>query len=244
MDKTPIILTGPPGCGKSYWIQKYAEQLKKQLFVCPCRKDRTLRDGRQKLHIWGRRTEPAILWLEGADDLTPEAQAFLRRILETHAQDVLFILECRDAGRLQEPIRSRCVIKRLFQPRWDELEYFLMKTYNNLSISEIKEYLHKNEYSYRRANQCAFLQLQYPEVWKTTLEHHRKEKLIIKNQVADDLITYIKEGYNPELLLNPLLSDEKILKDYGKCTELAGSLWAFLGSALYRAPRTTNIQEE
>jgi predicted AAA+ superfamily ATPase len=27
MDKTPIILTGPPGCGKSYWIQKYAEQL-------------------------------------------------------------------------------------------------------------------------------------------------------------------------------------------------------------------------
>ena len=91
MDKTPIILTGPPGCGKSYWIQKYAEQLRKQLFVCPCRKDRTLRDGRQKLHIWARRTEPAILWLEGADDLTPEAQAFLRRILETHAQDVLFI---------------------------------------------------------------------------------------------------------------------------------------------------------
>ena len=31
MDKTPIILTGPPGCGKSYWIQKYAEQIKKQL---------------------------------------------------------------------------------------------------------------------------------------------------------------------------------------------------------------------
>ena len=105
MDKTPIILTGPPGCGKSYWIQKYSEQVRKQLFVCPCRKDRTLRDGRQKLHIWARRTEPAILWLEGADDLTPEAQAFLRRILETHAHDVLFILECRDAGRLQEPIR-------------------------------------------------------------------------------------------------------------------------------------------
>jgi nucleoside-triphosphatase THEP1 len=71
MNKTPIILTGPPGCGKSYWIQKYAEEVKKQLFVCACRKDRTLRDGRQKLHVWARRTEPAILWLEGADDLTP-----------------------------------------------------------------------------------------------------------------------------------------------------------------------------
>ena len=29
MDKTPLILTGPPGCGKSYWIQKDAEQVKK-----------------------------------------------------------------------------------------------------------------------------------------------------------------------------------------------------------------------
>ena len=144
MDKTPIILTGPPGCGKSYWIQKYSEQVRKQLFVCPCRKDRTLRDGRQKLHIWARRTEPAILWLEGADDLTPEAQAFLRRILETHAHDVLFILECRDAGRLQEPIRSRCVIKKMYQPSWNELEEYLNKTFTNLNTSEIKEYLKKN----------------------------------------------------------------------------------------------------
>ena len=159
MDKTPIILTGPPGCGKSYWIQKYAEQVRKQLFVCPCRKDRTLRDGRQKLHIWARRTEPAILWLEGADDLTPEAQAFLRRILETHASEVLFILECRDAGRLQEPIRSRCKIKKIGKPRWEDLEEYLLNTYVGLRVDEIKKYLKKNEYSFRRAKQCAFLQL-------------------------------------------------------------------------------------
>mgnify|MGYP000256177403 CR=1 FL=1 len=123
-----VFFQGHAGCGKSYWIQKYAEKYQKQLFVCPCRKDRTLRDGRQKLHIWARRTEPAILWLEGADDLTPEAQAFLRRILETHASEVLFILECRDAGRLQEPIRSRCKIKRMYLPTWNELEEFLVKT--------------------------------------------------------------------------------------------------------------------
>ena len=238
MDKTPIILTGPPGCGKSYWIQKYAEQVKKQLFVCPCRKDRTLRDGRQKLHIWARRTEPAILWLEGVDDLTPEAQAFLRRILETHAHDVLFILECRDAGRLQEPIRSRCVIKRLHQPIWLDLDNYLVQTFNGINTNEIKEYLKKNELSYRRVKQCAFLQLQYPEIWKDTIEHSKRESLVIQTQTDDKLIDYIKKGYNPNILLNSLLIDEKILKDYGKCTELAGSLWAFLGSALYRASIT------
>lgn len=239
MENTPIILTGPPGCGKSYWIQKYTEQVKKQLFVCPCRKDRTLREGRQKLHIWARRTEPAILWLEGADDLTPEAQAFLRRILETHAKDVLFILECRDPGRLQEPIRSRCIIKRLYPPTWQELEEYLQRVFNGLHITEIKEYLKKNEYSYRRAKQCAFLQLHYPEIWKNTIQHRRKENEVIETQNENELLTYMKEGYNPENLINILLKDEELLKDYGKCTELAGSLWAFLGSALYRSSLTT-----
>jgi hypothetical protein len=244
MDKTPIILTGPPGCGKSYWIQKYAEQIKKQLFVCPCRKDRTLRDGRQKLHIWARRMEPAILWLEGADDLTPEAQAFLRRILETHAQDVLFILECRDASRLQEPIRSRCIIKRLNQPTWPELDSFLSSTFNGLKTQEIRDYLKLNEYSYRRAKQCAFLQIQYPDVWKSMIEHQKLETAAIPDLSGDNLITYIKEGYSPEVLINKLLSNEKILKDYGKCVEISGSLWAFLGSALYKSSMITRNEEE
>jgi len=233
---TPIILTGPPGCGKSYWIQKYAETLKKQLFVCPCRKDRTLRDGRQKLHIWARRTEPAILWLEGADDLTPEAQAFLRRILETHASDVLFILECRDGGRLQEPIRSRCIIKKMYQPSWDNLHQYLMAL--NVKADDIKEYLKPNEYSYRRVKQCIYLKMHYPDIWQHTITHRRQENNATAQQSENDLIHYIKNGYNPENLISEHLSNENILRDYGKCTELSGSLWAFLGNALYKTTIT------
>jgi len=252
MDTTPIILTGPPGCGKSYWIQKYAEKMKKQLFVCPCRKDRTLRDGRQKLHVWARRTEPAILWLEGADDLTPEAQAFLRRILETHASDVLFILECRDAGRLQEPIRSRCKIKKIYQPQWSDLEMYLLSTYHGIRIQEIKEYLKKNEYSYRRVIQCAFLQLTYPDIWAKTFEHRIQENKELLELSHDKLIHYIKNGYNPDILISSLLDDDTLLKDYGKCTELSGSLWAFLSysldhkskSALDVSTPTTHNEEE
>ena len=233
---TPIILTGPPGCGKSYWIQKYAETLKKQLFVCPCRKDRTLRDGRQKLHIWARRTEPAILWLEGADDLTPEAQAFLRRILETHASDVLFILECRDGGRLQEPIRSRCIIKKMYQPSWDNLHQYL--TGFHMNADDIKEYLKPNEYSYRRVKQCLYLKMHYPDIWQHTITHRSQENNDTLKQSENDLIKYIKNGYNPENLISEHLSNENILRDYGKCTELSGSLWAFLGNALYKTTIT------
>jgi hypothetical protein len=245
MDKTPIILTGPPGCGKSYWIQKYAEKINKQLFVCPCRKDRTLREGRQKLHIWARRTEPAILWLEGADDLTPEAQAFLRRILETHASDVLFILECRDAGRLQEPIRSRCYIRKLCQPNWSDLELYIKKEFNKVDTTDIKLYLHPNEYSYRRARHCAYLKQEYPDIWKNIVTHRNNENKVSKELKANNILQYVKEGYNPENFINSMIANNKdILKDYGNCIELSGSLWAFLGSALYKQETTPHDEEE
>lgn len=245
MDKTPIILTGPPGCGKSYWIQKYAKHVSKQLFVCPCRKDRTLRDGRQKLHIWARRTEPAILWLEGADDLTPEAQAFLRRILETHASEVLFILECRDAGRLQEPIRSRCKIKKMKAPDWHTLENYLAETYpSSLIIHEVKEYLKKNEYSYRRVDQCAYLQLDYPELWEKIKKQREIENQMSNHLASDQLLYYIQQGYHPENLIHSILTNEHRIKDYGTCMELSGSLWAFLGSALDESISTPNMEEE
>jgi hypothetical protein len=247
MDKTPRIITGPPGCGKSYWIQKYAESVNKQLFVCPCRKDRTLRDGRQKLHIWARRTEPAILWLEGADDLTPEAQAFLRRILETHAKEVQFVLECRDAGRLQEPIRSRCIIQKLHLPVWKELEEYLHLYFPKVESEhhmEIKEYLVENEYSYRRIQQCAHLILNHPEEWRRVIEHRQREKQEMTQLSSDRLLHYIQEAYHPEYMIHSLLGDDSVWKEYGICLEAGGSLWAFLGGALDKRSITTMKQEE
>ena len=247
----PLILTGPPGCGKSYWIQKYAEQTQKQLFVCPCRKDRTLRDGRQKLHVWARRTEPAILWLEGADDLTPEAQAFLRRILETHASDVLFVLECRDPGRLQEPIRSRCRVKKMLSPTWSDLEAFLLRSFPASRPQEIRDYLLSSEYSYRRAIQCATLQLLHSDTWQGLLIHRKKEQDTIQGlqeersqEQSEHLMTYVKEGYHPERLIRSLMPHDRLLTDYGACTEASGSLWAFLGYAFYLLRTTTGREEE
>ena len=52
------------------------------------------------------------MWIEGADDLTSEAQAFLRRILETVSPAVQCILECRDPQRITPAIQSRCEWKQ------------------------------------------------------------------------------------------------------------------------------------
>jgi hypothetical protein len=76
------------------------------------------------------------------------------------------------------------------------------------------------------------------------IEHQKLETAAIPDLSGDNLITYIKEGYSPEVLINKLLSNEKILKDYGKCVEISGSLWAFLGSALYKSSMITRNEEE
>jgi hypothetical protein len=125
---SPQIVCGPPGAGKSYYIKSYAEKHGLDILVCPCRIDRTLREQRTKLHEWAHRLQPSLLWLEGADDLTPEAQSFLRRILETYSASVHFILECRTIESIQEPIRSRCTLTFISLPSQSQLlEYATSK---------------------------------------------------------------------------------------------------------------------
>jgi hypothetical protein len=232
-DQTPIIISGAPGSGKSYWIQQYAIKHKKQLLTCSCRKDRTLREGRQKLHIWGRRREQTVLWLEGADDLTPEAQAFLRRILETHSADVQFILECRDSGKLQEPIRSRCIIQRMVTPTQEELDTWIRSRYTSIDIPSIFEYLHPDEYSYRKIQHCIYLQIHEPSLWTHVLKSRREEQIAAEDLKANELLTYQAKGFHPGTLLQSVLNKRpELLGPYGECLELAGSAWAFLGAAL------------
>ena len=229
----PLIVCGPAGCGKSYWIQKYAERLYKQLCVCPCRKDRTLREGRQKLHMWGRRREPIVLWLEGADDLTPEAQAFLRRILETHAPEVQFVLECRDPGKLQEPIRSRCLVETLDRPTEPEIRTWLQKTYRRgaAEIGEIMEAMVPDEVSWRRVRQCCELQKTSPAAWGRILDARRQERALIGRACIEDIPSYLSLALNPEVLLDQCMgtgmSNIELLGRYGECLDAGGSIWAF-----------------
>jgi DNA polymerase III delta prime subunit len=112
MPQPAWLVYGPPGCGKTTWILSQVKQERKKLYHWNARTDRTLREGREALHRQVRSQEALFVWIEGADDLTPEAQAFLRRILETVAPAVQCILECRDPQRITPAIQSRCEWKQ------------------------------------------------------------------------------------------------------------------------------------
>jgi replication-associated recombination protein RarA len=111
--KPALILYGIPGSGKTTWIKQEAKTRKYRLFRWNVRNDRSLREGREVLHAQVRSQEKTLIWIEGADDLTQEAQAFLRRILDTRSSDVTCILEVRDPSKLSAPVLSRCTLQRL-----------------------------------------------------------------------------------------------------------------------------------
>lgn len=108
--KAALLVCGEPGCGKSAWIRAQAKQKGAELFHWNIRVDRSLREGREVLHRQVRARQLMVVWLEGADDLTQEAQAFLRRILETASPNITCALEVREPWKLSPPILSRCTV--------------------------------------------------------------------------------------------------------------------------------------
>jgi hypothetical protein len=112
--KLAWLVSGPSGSGKSTWIRNRAEERGARLLRHAVRTDRSLRQGRQYLFSQHRSKEPTLIWLEGADTLTTDAQAFLRRILETAAPNVEFALEVRDETTMNPPLLSRC--QRIVMP--------------------------------------------------------------------------------------------------------------------------------
>jgi hypothetical protein len=223
----PIFIIGQEGCGKSTYIQNLAKKENRVLLRCPCRKDRTLREQRARIHEWALRAEPTLLWLEGTDDLTPEAQSFLRRILETYAPNVRFCLEGRTLSSIQEPILSRCDILRI------PYSFKLHNKFNSLSDTnkdDILNILNKTNTlkSIRKQEIACNLSIYYPNIWsiiKRNINNFNNNDISVLDNIksAENPINIIWREYD-SYSINVQNDINKAFSDYG-------NPWAILAYA-------------
>jgi hypothetical protein len=107
-----VVVAGDAGCGKSCALRLLLTGHVGLWFRCSS--DPSLRDGRDRIKEAARRRGPvgSINWivLEHADLLLADAQAFLRRVIETAVGSTRFVLEVRDLGAVTEPLLSRTVL--------------------------------------------------------------------------------------------------------------------------------------
>jgi hypothetical protein len=113
------------------------------------------------------------------------------------------------------------------------LEDWVRSRYASLDIPALFEYLHPDEYSYRRIQQCIYLQIEDRETWIRIVQKRREERKAAEDLKSDLVPAYQAAAFHPGSLLQTVLEREpELLGSYGECLELAGSSWAFLSHAL------------
>jgi hypothetical protein len=206
--KLAWLVCGSPGSGKSTWIVNKAKKDNAKLIRHIVRTDRSLRQGRALLFSQHRSSEKTIIWLEGADTLTTDAQAFLRRILETAGPNVEFALEIRDETTMNPPLLSRC-------------QRIAMK-----------------DYSYRQENAAALIDKRgFADVRKMIVLAEQRENVWNPwSNPREALIQARSQALNPERLLNKILKNQSfdIQRDYYRRLGDGISPWLLLSWAVMR----------
>lgn len=118
-----VILSGPPGTGKTTAMLCLAQQMlgncaSEAVMELNASDDRGIDVVRDKIKMFAKRrvnvppgTHKLVI-LDEADSMTSAAQQAMRRTMEVYSSTTRFALACNNSNKIAEPIQSRCAILR------------------------------------------------------------------------------------------------------------------------------------
>mmetsp|Transcript_2437 Transcript_2437/g.4166 ORF Transcript_2437/g.4166 Transcript_2437/m.4166 type:complete len:319 (+) Transcript_2437:42-998(+) len=118
-----LLLTGPPGCGKTTVVHCLAREHLGEHYEHGCIElnasdDRGIDVVREKIKGFAQQKislpegKLKVIILDEADSMTQAAQQAMRRTMEIFSESTRFALACNISSKIIEPIQSRCAILR------------------------------------------------------------------------------------------------------------------------------------
>lgn len=129
-----LLFSGPPGTGKTSVAYTIAKRFDAGIVELNASDERKIDDIREKVKPLSKTAGRRIILLDEADRLTSDAQNALRRIMETSASEVKFILTCNEEWRIIEPIKSRCAIFRFRRLTEEELATIAVRAISRCNL--------------------------------------------------------------------------------------------------------------
>jgi DNA polymerase III delta prime subunit len=110
-----LLLSGPPGCGKTSIAKALCEDLKGDWIVINCSEDGNIDTLRTKIRNFASSVSLSgglkVVILDEFDYSNPQSmQPALRGFMEEFANNCRFILTCNYKNRIIEPLHSRCTL--------------------------------------------------------------------------------------------------------------------------------------